>query len=89
MTRPPLPVVVLLGLLSAPAFAQSSPFGAVPPPKIASALPAPAVGEDAPPADLLRAAESALAAGRAGEAQEAMEMAQTRLLDRSVPLAHV
>ena len=49
-------------------------------------LPTPAVGENASAADLLRAARSALAAGRTGEAQQALEMAQTRLLDRSVPL---
>ena len=49
-------------------------------------LPTPAVGENASVADLLRAARGALAAGRTGEAQQALEMAQTRLLDRSVPL---
>jgi len=49
-------------------------------------LPTPAVGENASTADLLRAARGALAAGRTGEAQQALEMAQTRLLDRSVPL---
>jgi hypothetical protein len=32
------------------------------------------------------AARNALAAGRTGQAQEAMERAQTRLLDRSTPL---
>jgi hypothetical protein len=49
-------------------------------------LPAPPVGENASAQDFLRAAESALVAGRNGEAQQALEMAQTRLLDRSVPL---
>lgn len=49
-------------------------------------LPTPAVGENASAAELLRAARGALAAGRTGEAQQALEMAQTRLLDRSVPL---
>lgn len=38
------------------------------------------------PSDYLRRAQDALAAGRAGEAQQSLEMAQTRLLDRSVPL---
>ena len=38
------------------------------------------------PSDYLRAAQGALAAGRIAEAQEALEMAQTRMLDRSVPL---
>lgn len=53
---------------------------------IAPNLPAPEVGEDAPINAYLRAAEGALATGRTGEAQQALEMAQTRLLDRSVPL---
>jgi hypothetical protein len=39
---------------------------------------------EASPADFLRAARGALAAGRNGEARSALEMAQTRLLDRSV-----
>ena len=38
------------------------------------------------PSDFLRAAQGALATGRTGEAQQALEMAQTRMLDRSVPL---
>lgn len=38
------------------------------------------------PSDYLKIAQNALAAGRTGEAHEALEMAQTRLLDRSVPL---
>jgi hypothetical protein len=46
----------------------------------------PDVGEDGPATAYLRAAEAALATGRTGEAQQALEMAQTRLLDRSVPL---
>lgn len=50
------------------------------------ALPAPQLGADASAAALLRAAQSALVTGRIGETQEALEMAQTRLLDRSVPL---
>jgi hypothetical protein len=44
------------------------------------------VPEGGRPSDYLRAAQSALAAGHAGEAQSALEMAQTRMLDRSVPL---
>jgi hypothetical protein len=51
---------------------------------IAPNLPSPALGPDASPADYLRAAQSSLAAGRSGEAQQSLEMAQTRLLDRSV-----
>ncbi len=49
-------------------------------------LPAPALPDNARASDFLRAAQGALAAGRTGEAQQALEMAQTRLLDRSVPL---
>ncbi len=53
---------------------------------IAPNLPAPDLPAGSRPSDFLRAAEGALAAGRTGEAQDALEMAQTRLLDRSVPL---
>lgn len=49
-------------------------------------LPSPDLGPDAPIADYLRTAQSALAGGRTGAAQQALEMAETRLLDRSVPL---
>ena len=51
---------------------------------IAPNLPSPTVGPDASPAELLRAAQNSLSAGRTGETQQALEMAQTRLLDRSV-----
>ena len=51
---------------------------------IAPNLPGPAIGSNASPVDYLRAAQSALLAGRTGEAQQSLEMAQTRLLDRSV-----
>jgi len=54
--------------------------------EIAPNLPAPMVGDNASAPDYLDAARNALAAGRTGEAQQALEMAQTRLLDRSVPL---
>lgn len=53
---------------------------------IAPTLPAPDVGEDATPQQLLAAARQALLAGRTGQAQEALERAQTRLLDRDTPL---
>jgi hypothetical protein len=53
---------------------------------IAPALPAPNLAEGARPSDALRAAVGALAAGRTGEAQAALEMAETRMLDRSVAL---
>ena len=49
-------------------------------------LPVPPVDENAGPRDFLMTARGALAAGRTGEAQEALERAETRLLDRSVPL---
>jgi hypothetical protein len=52
---------------------------------IAPNLPSPQLGPDASAADYLHAAQASLAAGRTGEAQQSMEMAQTRLLDRSVP----
>lgn len=52
---------------------------------VAPNLPSPPVGPDASAADYLRAADYSLRAGRTGEAQQALEMAQTRLLDRSVP----
>jgi hypothetical protein len=54
--------------------------------QIAPNLPPPLVGPDASPRAFLLAARDALAAGRTGAAQEALERAQTRLLDRSVPL---
>jgi hypothetical protein len=47
-------------------------------------LPAPPVPENAPPKDFIQAALNALAAGRTGEAQEAMERAESRVLTRSV-----
>ncbi len=48
-------------------------------------LPTPPIGANGSAMDYLRAAQGALAAGRTGEAQQALEMAETRLLDRSVP----
>jgi hypothetical protein len=53
---------------------------------IAPNLPSPTIGPNASAADYLHAAQSSLQAGRTGEAQQALEMAQTRLLDRSVPM---
>lgn len=54
--------------------------------EIAPNLPNPSVGENATPRDYLLAARSALLQGRTGEAQQSLEMAETRALDRSVPL---
>jgi hypothetical protein len=53
---------------------------------LAPNLPSPAIGENATPRDYLLAARSALLLGRTGEAQQSLEMAETRALDRSVPL---
>jgi hypothetical protein len=47
-------------------------------------LPTPAVADEAPPAAFVQAARAAIAAGRLGEAQEAIERAESRALDRSV-----
>ncbi len=52
---------------------------------IAPTLPAPAVGAEASVGTYLRAARVALVAGRTGQAQQALGMAETRALDRSVP----
>ena len=51
---------------------------------VAPTLPSPPVGPDAGARDYLAAARTALAAGRTGEAQQSLEMAETRALDRSV-----
>jgi len=51
---------------------------------IAPALPTPPVGPDAGPHDYLRAARHAIASGRTGEAQQSLEMAETRVLTRVV-----
>ena len=51
---------------------------------IAPTLPASGVGENAGPYDYLRAARVSLVAGRTGQAQQSLEMAETRALDRSV-----
>lgn len=52
---------------------------------IAPALPSPPVGPNASATDYLTAAQSALSRNRTGEAQEALENAETLLLSRSVP----
>ena len=53
---------------------------------IAPNLPSPPIGENASVRDYLAAARSALLRGQTGEAQQSLEMAETRALDRSVPL---
>jgi hypothetical protein len=52
---------------------------------IAPRLPTPTALENDAPAGYLKAARQALDARRTGAAQQALEMAETRLLDRSVP----
>jgi hypothetical protein len=52
---------------------------------IAPTLPPSAIGGDAASRDYLRAARVSLVAGRTGQAQQSLEMAETRALDRSVP----
>ena len=51
----------------------------------APALPVPPVPSADPPSVFFVAARDAVQAGRTGEAQEALERAETRLLDRTLP----
>jgi hypothetical protein len=51
---------------------------------IAPTLPQSAIGADGTPNDYLKAARASLVAGRTGQAQQSLEMAETRALDRSV-----
>ena len=53
---------------------------------IAPALPVPPLSDNASPLDFLNFARDALAHRRTGEAQEALERAEARALDRAVPL---
>jgi hypothetical protein len=52
---------------------------------IAPRLPDPPVADNAGPMAFLHAARDSLIAGRTGEAQEALERAESRILDRAVP----
>jgi len=52
---------------------------------IAPTLPPSMAGMNATAQDYLRAARASLVAGRTGETQQSLEMAETRALDRSVP----
>jgi hypothetical protein len=56
------------------------------PSAIPAALPPADLGLDATPQDYLKAARAFLVAGRTAASQQALEMAETRVLDRSVPL---
>ena len=51
---------------------------------IAPTLPASSVGESATTREYLQAARASLVAGHTGQAQQSLEMAETRALDRSV-----
>jgi hypothetical protein len=51
---------------------------------VAPTLPSPTVEADATPSDYLRAARAALVAGHTGEAQQSLEMAETRSLGRAM-----
>ncbi len=51
---------------------------------IAPTLPASTIGNDGTSLDYLRAARASLVGGRTGQAQQSLEMAETRALDRSV-----
>ena len=72
-------------LVAAPAVAQTSPppqtLGTVP---IAPALPSPTVDDDSSPLVFLLSARQAIADGKLGVAQEALERAESRALVRSV-----
>jgi hypothetical protein len=52
---------------------------------IAPTLPASSIGDNGGSHDYLRAARASLVGGRTGQAQQSLEMAETRALDRSVP----
>lgn len=56
---------------------------------VAPTLPTPGVGAGGTPRDYLTAARAALAAGQTGQAQEALERAETRALDRPVTAAQM
>jgi hypothetical protein len=81
--RLPILSVSLLIAVSGAALAQPVAPGRS---TVLSPLPSPNISEDTKPSDALRAAQGALVAGRIGEAQQALEMAQTRMLDRSVAM---
>ena len=74
-----------VALASLPASAQSTgdPIGA-PGSPTGPRLPVPAVAQGAAPESLLLAARAAVRRGRLGEAEEALERAETRILDRQV-----
>jgi hypothetical protein len=56
---------------------------------VAPTLPGPPVGPNATARDYLAAARAALVAGQTGQAQQSLEMAETRALDRPVVASQV
>jgi hypothetical protein len=74
-------LLAVLLLASVPALSWAQSTGGVLTP-----LPAPDLPADSPPSAYLRAAQGLVAADRGREAESALEMAQTRMLDRSVAL---
>jgi hypothetical protein len=80
--------VALLGLAASGAYAQTTaaPAGAPPAGRgvIVPPLPAASVGANATPQQYLQAAQTALDHRQTGQARDALEQAETRLLDRSV-----
>jgi hypothetical protein len=77
MRRLCVTATLLLSLAALPALAQGKS-------EVLQPLPAPSVDENAPPQVFIQAALRAIAAGRTGEAQEAIERAESRALIRSV-----
>ncbi len=63
--------------------------GGAPADTIVPPLPTPVVGDDASIRQYLGDARAALVGGRVGEAEEALERAETRMLDRSVAPSRV
>lgn len=78
----PIPFALLAVLCAMPVGAQ--PYPPQPGEVLANRLPDPPVDEDAPPRAFLLAARLAVTGGRMGEAQEALERAESRALTRDV-----
>lgn len=77
-----LPLLLLL-LFATPAFAQTGPQSGADSTPVAR-LPDPGIADEAPPSAFIAAARTAIAVGRLGEAMEAIERAESRLLARHV-----
>ena len=76
-----IPTLAVLLAIAPAALAQNAvPADSVP----LAPRPSPAVADEAPPSEFITAARSAIAAGRADEAMEAIERAESRVLIRSV-----